>query len=437
MGLNIKSFFMGHEDEVEQVGIVALSFTYNKILVVHLDKDDNGEPKILLMASKTASGMVQREQALKQIVEENDLLGQKSCVVLGQNEYKLTMIDTPPDLDEEDIQGSISEYVEDYLDYKIDNTSTDIFHIPFKRANDGKNVSFLASVELSLVKRYESTILKSGLILEAIGIPELSYRKLIALERNLPSEEKQVQSEVSEGVINNPPVQDMNTYVTNPEQEDVPVNPNDIDFENIGPDSAGGNYGEGVSSLEDFSSQPIEPNVNAQMQAPKQVVNNNNITESVPAYQSDSGYALINLFQSGGNAYIYYKDSLLMSRNMSSKVGIDLSSFLLSSDTIISEQEYDETLMNLATYIQRTIDYCNGVFREAQINKLIYLPSDKVNIEAIKSFVDQQLGLPSHVFNLEEFINIPQKYQNLNLIDFYLVIGVALENLEGNTNAKD
>lgn len=333
----ILNFFTGNRSKLQQSGIVGICFFDEKISVVYLVFDKiQQKVRLKFILSEQANNWYEREEALKKIVLDKKLLNQKCVCVLKKGDYKLTMIETPDFKDGQ--KGKVFKSdIEDYVDYDIDDKSVDMFRIPMTRSSDGKDVSFLVSMENALMIKIEKCVLNSGLSLEFIDIPEFSYRNILKLL-----------------------------------------------YENM-----------------------------------------------------EKGYLLLDLRSDFGYLYIYYDDSLLMSRKISRKVGIDVSLFKSLQNSKVTKEKYDENLENLSFYIQRSINYCKSVFRSAPVSNIFYFSSEDIDVQNIKEHIDKDINIRSKILDFKELPCIFENEEDKVIVnDNCEVISVALRDIKNVEDKK-
>lgn len=331
LATDFKLPFFQKEEEIEQVGLVGISFSEHKLHVAYLFSEDD-RIKVVLMASKVANNLEDRAKALKDIVKEYNLEKQLCSIVIPPGSYKLTMIEKP-NTPEEELKSGVETLIQDYLDESVEEYSIDFISIPFTRSSDNKKVLLVASIPIDYMKEIEKAVIDAELEVEAIDIPEMCYRNLSSLDK-----------------------------------------------------------------------------------------------------EAIQGYMIVNLDRKGCYLYIYNNDNLIMSR----RINANLSKFLNNGngDSYLNPEVEDQDLENLALQIQRTIDYCNSIFREAPIDKLIFFPSE-VKIEVVSSYLSNHIGLKTHISDLPSLVDMPENYEIETYGEFLPAIGAALRGIRFKADATN
>lgn len=136
---------------------------------------------------------------------------------------------------------------------------------------------------------------------------------------------------------------------------------------------------------------------------------------------SVKGYMIVNLGELGATLYTYNNKDVIMSR----RIEFDLSKFANGKNVTIADGSEDEVLDSFTLQLQRSIDYCNSIFRQAPIEKLIIFSSE-IEADIISKYISRQLGVASSVYDINKVIEIPDEFKDKDYKQFYPAIGASL-----------
>ena len=121
-----------------------------------------------------------RQQALRQLVTDQNWVGASSIVVLPIDQYQVFQVERPEGVDDNELADALKWKLKDFLDFSPSDAVSDVFVFP-KDASRGRGpLVNVVAARKSLVKELIDLVAESGLQLEKIDIAELALRNLAA-----------------------------------------------------------------------------------------------------------------------------------------------------------------------------------------------------------------------------------------------------------------
>ena len=160
--------------------IVGVYADHHGIAMAHVDAN---EPKSITVKSyqyiETSDPQTQK-QALAKYVQINNLFNHPCSYVLTNNNYNMSVIETPQ-VESGEITKATRWLIKDFIDYPPEEAVVDSFALPLKRASDNKNISYAVIMRASLMQEIKTFVNESGLKLKYIDVGELCSRNLVML----------------------------------------------------------------------------------------------------------------------------------------------------------------------------------------------------------------------------------------------------------------
>jgi len=98
--------------------------------------------------------------------------------VLAPDSYALVQIEKP-DLPEDELQDAMRWRVKDMVDFPVQEAVIDSFSLPKSRRPGAPELAYVVAAPQETVRQLEDVLLKRGVELRAIDVPELSLRDLV------------------------------------------------------------------------------------------------------------------------------------------------------------------------------------------------------------------------------------------------------------------
>lgn len=150
---------------------------------------------------------------------------------------------------------------------------------------------------------------------------------------------------------------------------------------------------------------------------------------------SNQGALLLRLHALGGHVVFMQEDTIFMAR----RLDLPLKDVLLDSVKISQWQQQTEQqkvnvlLDTLTLDLQRSMDYCSSIFRQAAINCLILMPSE-FEIYNINNILTKHLGVTTYALNLGDLLQFNIEITKTEQAKYLLAIGAALRNIKVTLN---
>ena len=150
---------------------------------------------------------------------------------------------------------------------------------------------------------------------------------------------------------------------------------------------------------------------------------------------SKKGALLLRLYASGGHIVLMKGDKVFMTR----RLDLPLKDLLAGAVNFPqwqqqSEQQKTNILLDTLTLdLQRSMDYCSGIFRQSPINCIILTPAE-LAIGSMGEYFTKHLGLAVYSLNLPELIPFKQNITTLEQANCLLAIGAGLRNIKVETS---
>ena len=138
------------------------------------------EATIKAWAIKAAETQTEKQETLIRFAAEYQLQGVPCCYVLSNNEYSLNLVEAPM-VAKEELGRALHWVLKDSLNFPAQEAVFDAFELPFLRAKDSTKMIYAAVIRESIMHKIHNFVIPSGLLLQAIDIPELVLRNIIKL----------------------------------------------------------------------------------------------------------------------------------------------------------------------------------------------------------------------------------------------------------------
>ncbi len=140
-----------------------------------------------------------------------------------------------------------------------------------------------------------------------------------------------------------------------------------------------------------------------------------------PAVQDNSSYMSIRF--SGGIIKIasYIEQDILITRRMD---------FPVDDGQVITDQNLEDLLLD----VQRSLDYCDSLFKADSPKTIIVSPSEYDEV-LVKEYLEHQLGITTNIIKIEEHVNFDIELTNTIERECLVAIGGCMRDVIRNNNA--
>jgi MSHA biogenesis protein MshI len=160
-------------------GRVVVQFSASRTDIVTIRRDKNSK-KPLIERCQTLTGTGHGNQALSDLVKKQGLSNYPTSIVLDRQDYQLFPTDAP-DLPREEWQEAVQWQIQDHIDRPASEMVVELFEIPAVQSARKKRRIYVAAAQESVLRQWSRLCIESGLALEQITIPELSFCTLASL----------------------------------------------------------------------------------------------------------------------------------------------------------------------------------------------------------------------------------------------------------------
>jgi len=164
----------------ERERYVGVYFSSNSVSVAYAHSNGKTLDFIEAKSYQTGEDPVQKQNALSQFVLEQKLQGVPCSFVLRSHDYTLTMVDAPP-VPSDELAQALRWSMADAINFPIEKAVIDAFEIPVFRVRDNVKLAYAVVSQKIILDEIHHLIQSSGLELDAIDIPELILRDVVAL----------------------------------------------------------------------------------------------------------------------------------------------------------------------------------------------------------------------------------------------------------------
>ena len=169
---DVAEYFQQLVKPKEKPGAVGVYLSTDSICMVHFDE------KILASQYIRCSSDIERQAALQTFVQDNNLATTPCHVIIELQDYKVTLLDTPP-VAESEIIPSVRWMVKDAINYPLDEASVDVFPVPLARARDNMKLIYAVVAPIKKLLSIESMIKNTQLHLHSFSIVEMALRNAL------------------------------------------------------------------------------------------------------------------------------------------------------------------------------------------------------------------------------------------------------------------
>ncbi len=146
--------------------------------------------------------------------------------------------------------------------------------------------------------------------------------------------------------------------------------------------------------------------------------------------ESNKGTLFLRLYANGGHVVLVNGNTVFMTR----RIDLPLRELFLEEINVTNEQKQGnqqrtyELLEALTLDLQRSIDYCSGMFRQSPINCIMLSPSEFV-LNNISDFLAKHLGMIVHTLDLPGIMRFSRGISQLEQARCLLAIGAGLREI--------
>ena len=158
---------------------MSVSFTPDRIDLVHIRRRRDRAPEVLLLGSRSRSP--DDLSVLRALRKEWGLAGYRCTALLRMGEYQLLQVE-PPEVPLAEMKEALRWRLKDLLSYPVEAATIDMFEIPGDAGGAGRAKQvFAVAVNNALLAPRMALFDEARLPLLAIDIPELAQRNISAL----------------------------------------------------------------------------------------------------------------------------------------------------------------------------------------------------------------------------------------------------------------
>lgn len=159
-----------------------LSLTY-----LRPDPKSKQPPEVLAKQQIVCRSLDEKQAAIAAFVAEHELANAKCSVCVGQNDYKITLLDAPV-VSEKELASAVRWLIRDVITFPLEEAAIDVFRVPLPRARDNVNLVYVITMHNSKILDIERAIQPSGLLLEHLTTPEFAIRSGLGYQNQAKGE---------------------------------------------------------------------------------------------------------------------------------------------------------------------------------------------------------------------------------------------------------
>jgi len=141
---------------------------------VHLG---DGETRRPLLAAFSAG--LQPELPFSRWVAQSRLRNARSCLACSPAAYRLLLV-AAPDVPPEELRGAMRWKIKDLIDFHVDDAVIDVFDLPGRDVRGAQRNLYVVAARRRAVQEVVDRAEDAGLAIQAIDIPELCLRNVVA-----------------------------------------------------------------------------------------------------------------------------------------------------------------------------------------------------------------------------------------------------------------
>jgi len=184
----VKWIFGGKKQQaVQKSGRVGVYCTSDGIAMAYITEEQE-IPLLKAQAYQQADSPSKKQVALSTFVKQQSLEGLECIYVLQNEEYTLSLVETP-NAPPTEMQNAFKWLAQEAITTSIDKSVIDYFELPLRRARDSVKMSYISIMQRAVIPQVEAILNDSKLILTTINLPEFAIRNLADLQ---PSSKKGV-----------------------------------------------------------------------------------------------------------------------------------------------------------------------------------------------------------------------------------------------------
>lgn len=153
-------------------GLVGFSATDDRLCLAHIQQR-SGKPVLSRCDVLSATTDREREQALEELVREQKLEDTAVSYVLAPTDYKLFLVEAPR-VEAQEMASAVKWKIKDLVDSPLDQLAITLFPVPDDAYRGQNDMVYVVAARKSKIRQVVDMILKAGLKLEVIDIPELA-----------------------------------------------------------------------------------------------------------------------------------------------------------------------------------------------------------------------------------------------------------------------
>jgi MSHA biogenesis protein MshI len=159
-------------------GLVGLSISAEKITLAHVIQTTD-KPQLLLCKEFAVKNAEEKAKVLEKQVSSLGLENTKASYVLSPNDYKLLLVEAP-NVAANEIADAVKWKIKDLIDHPVEEMAITVFPVPVDAYRGGNDMVYVVATTKTKIKEIVDLVTNSGLVLEAIDIPELVMMNLSA-----------------------------------------------------------------------------------------------------------------------------------------------------------------------------------------------------------------------------------------------------------------
>lgn len=158
--------------------IAAVCPDQNGIAIAKIRRDKDVPPVLEFCSYEKLNE--ENHSDLAKLVKSNHLDELVSTSVIAFGDYSLLMVEAP-DVQPEELRSAVRWRIKDLIDFHIDDAVIDVFEVPNLKTTGTNRMMYVVAARSEQVKRQIDRLVKAGLNLDIIDIPELALRNIAAI----------------------------------------------------------------------------------------------------------------------------------------------------------------------------------------------------------------------------------------------------------------
>ena len=159
---------------------VAVCFDEHAISLARVRRDKDMPPMLDYCEVQQVDNLSLQGAELARLTNNHHLDNYECVSTLELGNYNLLLVEAP-DVQPEELRAAIRWRVKDLIDFHIDDAVVDVFEVPNQKTAGRNKMMYAVVARADVVKQKIEQLIKAGLHLNVIDIPELALRNIAAL----------------------------------------------------------------------------------------------------------------------------------------------------------------------------------------------------------------------------------------------------------------